>query len=149
MNRTSLTVAALAACVASGCSSLPRYAGPAAGEPTAIVDTSRVQPTMICTNGTLYQVGPARDNRLAIPTSSRVALYHFVYIDDYNVSYTCNPGISFQPVNGLTYLFNLEIEDQKCRVEIYREGESNRTGLGLEWSVRPPQYCQATDGGSK
>jgi FKBP-type peptidyl-prolyl cis-trans isomerase len=144
MKRKNLLVAALAAATLCGCVSLPPYTGPAAGEPTAIVDTSRVKPTSICTNGTLYSVKAPRDNKLVIPASGRVALYSFVELYDYNVTYSCGPGISFKPANGVSYLLNMEIEDQVCRLEIYRQGGKNRTGLDLEMSIAGPQYCKST-----
>lgn len=145
MHNKSFVLAAIAAATLCGCVSLPPYFAPPAGEQTAIVDTSRVKPTAICTNGTLYSVSAPRDNRLVVPTNTRVALYSFVQLADYNVTYTCNPGISFKPANGVSYLLNLEIEDQKCRMEVYKQGGSNRTGLDVEASVGAAQYCQATN----
>jgi len=144
MNLKILPIAVLAAATLSGCVSFPPYPGPAAGEPTAIVDTSRVKPTTICTNGTLYTVKAPRDNKLVIPATGRVGLYSFVQLYDYNVTYTCDPGVSFKPANGVSYLLNMEIEDQKCRLEVYREGGKNRTGLDLEMSIGAPQFCKST-----
>jgi hypothetical protein len=140
----SLLAATIAAATLSGCVSLPPYVAPAAGEPTAIVDTSRVQPTSICSNGTLYSVKAPRDNKLVVPANGRVAIYTWVELYDYNVTYSCGPGVSFQPAKGASYLLNLQIEDQKCLMEVYRQGGQNRTGLDIEPSAAGPQFCNTT-----
>lgn len=124
-----------------GCASLPPYVPPAAGEASAIVDVSRMHADSICTKGVFYSVTKPKDGKLLVPASGRVALYSYIQIAGYNVNYTCLPGISFQPESGQSYLLNLEIMDQKCRLEIYREGAKNRVGLDVVPSAGPGNYC--------
>ena len=142
MNRKTPLLAALAAATLSGCVSFPPYVPPAAGEPSAIIDTSRVNASLLCSNGTLYSVKAPKDNKLTVPADRRIAVYSALTLVDYNVTYSCSPGLSFKPVSGVSYLLNLEVENQVCRIEVYREGAKNRTGLDLEWTVRGPQDCQ-------
>lgn len=126
----------------TACSSLPRYQPPPAGPDVAMVDLSRINANAICTGGELYDIGPVEDNMLPVPTDSRVALYGWVYISDYYASYSCMPGISFQPEPGVTYLMNLELESKSCRAEVYRTGADNRVGLDVVPSVGPPSLCR-------
>lgn len=126
----------------SACVGLPPYKAPPAGPETATVDVSRMNASSICTDGTLYSVGRVKDGRLTVPTTSRVALYSWVYISDYDTSYSCMPGVSFKPEAGGSYLMNLELESKGCRVEVYRQGADNRIGLDVEASAAPPQYCR-------
>jgi hypothetical protein len=125
----------------AACQSFPAYLPPA--NANAMVDVSRTSVTTICTGGKGYSVGKAaRGGKLALPTDAGpVTLYAFVYLADYNVSYTCTPGLSFQPVVGGEYLFNIELEDQRCLPDLYRQGTENRTGLAIEASVGRPGAC--------
>ena len=141
MSGLRLCLLAGACSVLAACQSFPAYRVPTG--PTTLVDVSRAQVTTICTGGKGYSVGKAAPGgKLPVPTDAGpVTLYAFVYLADYNVSYSCMPGLSFQPVAGSEYLFNLELEDQRCLPEIYRKGGENRTGLAIEASSARPGAC--------
>lgn len=139
----SLLLAMAGAMLLSGCSSLPRYVPPSADLPQATVDVSLLPQPSVCVAGKLYSANKGPDGRISVPaTGARVAIHSFVYIDDYNVSYSCYPGISFRPEEGAGYTTRVEIEDQKCRLEVYREGAKNRVGLDLVESIGPPYLCK-------
>jgi len=139
-----LKIAAMGAALFSiGCASLPPYQAPPKTDPgAAILDLSRIPSGSICTNGVLYAFNNSREKELAVPTGGRIGISSYVMMADYQVTYSCYPGLSFKPEAGKQYLLNVEIEDQKCRLEIYQKGAQNRTGLALVPGVLPPQYCK-------
>lgn len=139
-----LKIAAMGAALFSiGCASLPPYQAPSKTDPgSAILDLSRIPSGSICTNGVLYAFNNSREKELAVPTGGRVGISSYVMMADYQVTYSCYPGLSFKPEAGKQYLLNVEIEDQKCRLEIYQKGAQSRTGLALVPGVLPPQYCK-------
>jgi hypothetical protein len=125
------------------CVTLPPYKAPSKDDPNvAIVDVSRIPSGSICTGGVLYTLGNMKTKDIPVPTNSRAGVYSFVYIAEYQVSYSCQPGISFQPEPGKHYLMNLEIQDQKCNLEVYEKSDANRTGLQLVPKIGPPEYCR-------
>jgi len=126
-----------------GGASLPPYQAPPKTDPgAAILDLSRIPSGSICTNGVLYAFNNSREKELAVPTGGRIGISSYVMMADYQVTYSCYPGLSFKPEAGKQYLLNVEIEDQKCRLEIYQKGAQNRTGLALVPGVLPPQFCK-------
>jgi hypothetical protein len=125
----------------SACQTFPRY-NLAQGGPTATVDVSRANVTVLCSGGKGYSVPTVRGGKLLIPANEgRVTLYSFIVLADYNVTYSCSPGLSLQPKAGEEYLFNIEFEDQKCLAELYRKAEGNRVGLAIETSLAGPGLC--------
>lgn len=134
-------IVVLAAASASGCANLPPYREPAPSEATATVDVSRINPGAICVAGKLYGLAARPGGQVVVPTDTRVALHSFLYIADYQVSYSCYPGVSFQPVPGERYLMNLEYDSKACHLEVYRKDDAAPVGLDLVPSVGPPVYC--------
>jgi hypothetical protein len=140
MNPVRMLLAGAAATLLSACQTFPRYIPPT--QDVAYVDVSRSQVTAVCTGGRGYTVAATPGKKLAVPVNAGpVTLYAFLYIQDYNVSYSCYPGLSFQPEAGAEYLFNMEIDAQACFPEIYRKAEGNRTGLAIEPSAGKPGTC--------
>lgn len=132
-----------AALLSVACAGLPPYQAPSKSDPgSAIVDFSRIPSGSICTNGVLYAFNNSREKEQAVPTGGRVGISSYVMMADYQVTYSCYPGLSFKPEAGKQYLLNVEIEDQKCRLEVYEKGAPNRTGLALVPNVLPPQFCK-------
>ena len=129
------------ASVLSGCASLPPYRPPMPSAQTAVVDVSRISADAICVDSTVYEVGEVAGGKLIVPTDSRIALHSFVYIADYDVNYSCYPGISFQPRAGAEYLMNLEVGSSACRLEVYRKDEAAPVGLALVPSIGPSTWC--------
>jgi hypothetical protein len=138
--RMSLAVSTMLALTA--CVGFPAYQGPAPGAPSAVVDIHRINASSICTDGKFYSIPSANGGKLLLPATGRIGLYSFVSIVDYNVSYTCAPGLSFQPEPGQEYLMNLETDGEGCKLEVYRKSDANRIGLELEPSVGPGAYCR-------
>lgn len=126
----------------AACTTLPPYRAPAASAETAVVDVSRIDPSAICVDGKLYKLDAVPGKKLQVPTDTRVALHSFVYISDYNMNYSCYPGVSFQPKPGAEYLMNLEMDSRACVLEVYRKDSELPVGLALELSEGPPQYCR-------
>jgi len=134
---------ALSACAAlTACAGFPPYQPPPAGPDVATIDLSRFNADSICTGGELYSIRKVEGDKLLVPTTSRVALYSWVYISDYYMNYSCMPGVSFQPVAGETYLMNLELDSKACHAEVYRHSPDSRVGLDLVYSEGPPALCQ-------
>lgn len=137
-------MAAGCALTLAGCVSLPPYRAPSASAETATVDVGRINASAICVDGTLYKLGATPGRQVQVPTNTRVALYSFVYISDYDASYSCYPGVSFQPRSGANYLMNLEYDSKACKLEVYRKEEQAPIGLALEPSAGPPVFCRST-----
>ena len=129
------------ASVLSGCASLPPYRPPMPSAQTAMVDVSRISADAICVDSTVYEVGTVAGGKLIVPTDGRIALHSSVYIADYDVNYSCYPGISFQPRAGAEYLMNLEVGSSACRLEVYRKDEAAPVGLALVPSIGPSTWC--------
>lgn len=132
---------ALAALALTACVGFPPYKGPAHGAPTAVVDVHRINATSICTDGKFYSL-PANTGLVLLPATGRVGIYSFMSIADYNVTYTCAPGLSFKPEPGQEYLMNVENDGKGCKLEVYRKSDANRIGLELEPSVGAGAYCR-------
>ena len=127
----------------SACATLPPYAAPPAGADTATLDLSRLANAgPICVNGSQYALGSIKDGKLIVPTTGRIGLYSFLLIADYNVTYTCHPGISFRPAPGEVYLVNMEATGSGCLLEVYRKSDRNRIKLDIEATAGLPQYCK-------
>ncbi len=127
----------------TACVSLPQYKAPSTNDPgIAILDLSRIPSGSICSAGVLYSFNNSREKELAVTTTGRIGISSYVQMADYQVTYSCYPGVSFKPEAGKRYLLNLEIEDQRCRLEIYEKGAKNRTSLALVPDLGPPQYCK-------
>lgn len=141
MSPLRITAFVVAGSLLAACQTFPRYQAPLHG--TAIVDVSRANVTTICTGGKGYSVAGAAGGKLAVPVDAGpVTLYSFIYLQDYNVSYSCYPGLSFQPQAGSEYLFNIELDGQRCMPDLYRKDPANtRIGLQLEPSVERPGAC--------
>lgn len=133
------TVAALAAAAAlSGCAGLPLYTFKP-GEPSAEVNLTGIPSPSFCVAGTAYRfAADKKTQRAPIPVGQRVAVRSFVYLSGYQQYWTCNAGMSFIPEAGRGYLVNLEMRNQACRLEVYREGAANRIGLDLEPTFNRP-----------
>jgi hypothetical protein len=127
----------IAIAATSGCASLPAYTFQP-GEITATVNLKGVPAPSFCAGGTMYKFTPDKQGRAHVPVGKRIDVNSFVYLSGYQQYWTCHAGMSFVPEASLSYLVNLEMRDQACRVEIYREGASNRTGLDLEPSFGRP-----------
>ena len=141
MNAIRFGACLAAVTVLAGCQTFPRYTAPQ-GSDTATVDVSRANVTVLCADGKGYTVSTPPGRKLSVPTNlGRVTLYSFIYLADYNVSYSCQPGLSFQPKAGEEYLFNIELEDQMCLPDLYRKEEGSRVGLAMEASVARPGAC--------
>lgn len=128
----------------SACQSFPPYGSPAAGTDIATIDLSRSNVSSICVNGELYTVTRASGDltKLPVPTNTRVGINSFYYYSGYQVSYSCAPGISFQPKAGEHYLVTFENDSNGCRLEVYRKDEPSRIGLAIERSIAQAQYCK-------
>lgn len=126
----------------AACAGFPPYLGPAPGLPTARIDLQRAHADTLCVGGKLYSLTAPQPKVLVVPAVGRVGLYSFASIADYNVTYTCMPGISFKPVPDETYLLNFENDSKACHLEVYHEGAANRIGLDVEPSVGNPAYCK-------
>ncbi|MEG3792117.1 hypothetical protein V1318_18525 [Lysobacter sp. CCNWLW3] len=129
----------VAAASLTACSSLSPYPFQP-GEPSAVVNLSDVPSPFFCVGGTNYKFVPDKQQRARVPVGKRIAVNSFVYIGGYQSYWTCTAGMSFVPDAGHQYLVNLEMRDQACRLEVYREGADNRVGLDLEPSFDRP-YC--------
>lgn len=142
--RLPLAIAALPlTLVLVACASLPPYAQPSPGPLTATLDVSRLGNVgPICTDGNQYALGAIKDRKIIVPATGRVGLYSFLIISDYNMNYTCHPGISFKPEPGQTYVLNMETESKGCMLEVYRKSDINRIGLDVESTAGPPQFCR-------
>lgn len=126
----------------TACVGLPPYKAPPPGEGTAVVDVSRLNLSSVCHGGKAYSVGKVKDNKLVVPADGRMGFFSFLYISEYYSSYSCMPGVSFKPEAGREYLLNFELDGEKCWLEAYRKGAANRTGLDIEPTVAPGQYCR-------
>jgi hypothetical protein len=141
MNALRIATVLAAFSLLSACQTFPAYKVAQSGD-MATVDVSRAAVTVLCTGGKGYSVPSMRGGKLLIPADSgRVTLYSFIYLADYNVSYSCSPGLSFQPKAGEEYLFNIELEDQRCLPELYRKVDGNRIGLAFEDTLAGPGSC--------
>lgn len=112
------------------------------GDDVALIDVSTVPSPSFCTNGRFYRLDTNAQKLGVVPAGRHIALMSFVYISGYQEHWSCAPAIGFRPMAGKTYYATTEIADQKCRVEIYREGADNRIGLDLEPTVTAG-YCPA------
>jgi hypothetical protein len=137
-----VALALLAGTSMCACTGFPTYKAPPAGPDTATIDVSRINASTLCTNGHFFTIGPVKDGQLVVPATGRTAVYSWVSIAEYQVTYTCMPGVSFQPDAGQSYLLNLEVDGKACRLEIYQKGAPNRIGLDLVRSAAPAKYCQ-------
>jgi hypothetical protein len=138
MSRAIATALAAAALLA-GCASLSPYPFQP-GEATAVVNLTDVPSPWFCVGGTNYKFAPDKQQRALVPVGKRIAVNSFVYLSGYQSYWTCTVGMSFVPDADHRYLVNLEMRDQACRLEVYREGADNRIGLDLEPTFDQP-YC--------
>lgn len=125
--------------VVSGCAlkEMKNYS-PLANEKTAKIDISEFDSTIrICVNNERLFVTSNSDGYAIIPANQRVSLEDFYYVGDSSYSTSCSFKISFIPKTDEKYFLNQEFRNQKCFMEVYKRGASNRIGLDVIDSMEP------------
>lgn len=131
----------LSAVLLSSCTVLPAYRGD--GAAIARLNMAALQDGWICAGGKRYQLQADASGYAPVPAGQRVTVGRAFYAQGYNVSYRCNSAISFVPEAGASYYGNFELAAERCRVEIYREQQSSRTGLAFDATLGRPEYCSS------
>lgn len=121
----------------SGC--VPPYVAPKGN--TVQLNIEELPNPWICIDKKIYPLKSDSEGNTRVPAGSRVVVGSHHYWEGYNVSYRCNPSISFIPKVDVSYFANWEVIDEMCRVEIYQISDKNRVGLDFEPSVNRG-WCQ-------
>jgi hypothetical protein len=127
-----LILAVSAAALLGGCVVLPVYE-PAVGEATAALDTEFMPPTIaICVDGAGYKVRKDADGTVRLPADRRISLYTTLVMADYNVTYTCHPGASYQFDPTKRYVATVHNDSRGCAIDLVQENPDTPTGLAVE-----------------
>lgn len=135
------SIVALVSLLLSGCVGLQPYPFKQ-GQSVALVDVGHVPAAWMCTDEGRYSLVPDKQKLAIVPAGKRISVFSFVYIQGYQMNWTCAPGISFTPAAGTRYYGNVEIANQACRMEVYKGGADNRVGLDIDTTIGPG-YCPA------
>ena len=117
----------------SGCAILPPYVAPA--DNVVNLNVNDLPDPWICVNKKMFALKADSQGNAKVPTGSRIVVGSRHSWQGYNVTYSCNPSVSFIPQTGISYFANWEIIDEGCRVEIYKITDDNRVGLDFERSI--------------
>ena len=142
MSRALLVV--LPALLLGGCKIIPTYHLPKGAEYAKVnlKDLNSNANPRLCLGDQVYQLPKDPDGYARVPSGERVSVGVFFFNYVYNgVSSSCMAGSSFIPHANLSYYLNFEIEAERCTALVYREGVSNRIGLGFEPSLAPSRTC--------
>jgi len=119
----------------AGC--LPIYR-PGAG--TALTDV-KLSPNMrndaltLCVDATCYTAHP-RKGHLQVPVGHDVTIFRNFVAGGYQVTYSCYPGMRFQPQADLAYYADFEIRADRCGFWIFRLDPSSRVGIAFDPTAR-------------
>ena len=111
------------------------------GEATARIDLTRVMEPEICLDGEIYRLRKDRDGYSEIPAGRRLVLRSRYYSQGYPASYVCSPALGLQAQAGGRYLGNLELRNDRCHLEVFREDAQGNGGLAREASVDASARC--------
>jgi len=114
---------------------------PAPGQATARVNLNHVMQPEMCLNGEIYRLPVDQAGYSRIPAGQRVVLRSRHYVQGYPASYVCNPSLSLVPQAQGSYYANLELRNDRCRLEVFREDPQSAVGLAHEPSVTPGDRC--------
>ena len=88
------------------------------GQSVAYVESRGMGELQMCKKGEFYRLPKNKDGVYKVPVDGRVTLSKFVYIDEYMMSYSCNPAVSFEPVEDEQYIANLDFLAGGCIIEL-------------------------------
>jgi hypothetical protein len=111
---------------------------PMQGESHAKINLNDLNNPWMCLYGKTYSLDSDKNGYATIPANTRVTIGNNHVIAGYNVTYSCYPAISFVPKVNNKYYANFELRNERCMVEVYREGAPNRIGLKVEPSIEAP-----------
>jgi len=131
------TVRFLAAAILfSGCL-MPYKFNP--GEPTARIKSLHNDAPAICVNDMRYALTKApRQDYFLVPAGRRLTISSYASFDSYPITYTCYPSLSFDPIEGQTYLLDLNVINRICVIEVVVENPASKRGLDPVLSTGAP-----------
>jgi hypothetical protein len=100
---------------------------PQPGEATARVNIRETGHLMICHAGKKYSVWPEMGSDYAIlPANVPVSVFVNRTVGGtvagaYSVTYNCSPRLGISLIPDSSYFLNFEIQESKCRLELYQE----------------------------
>jgi hypothetical protein len=115
---------------------------PAPGEAIAQVNLSVLSgPVFMCRGGQNNRLSQDGQGYAQVPAGARVSIEESYMASNGTYSYSCSPGVSFQPEASKHYAMSFDLRDGMCYASLFREDDSTPTGLALEPSVGRP-YCK-------
>lgn len=95
------------------------------------VNLKELSNAWVCVNKKKYGLKKEDDGYAKVPSDVRLTIGSIHSWSGYNITYSCEPSVSFVPVGGQKYYINWAIREERCYVEVYREGAQNRVGLDI------------------
>ncbi|MFN3581822.1 MAG: hypothetical protein ACK4VV_15280 [Pseudomonas sp.] len=114
----------------TGCQTYQNYDIQPQG-PTAQIDLSSLPDPWICIHSTRLSVKSPKAGLVTIPAGSRITVGSIFTWQGYNVTYSCDPSMSFIPVEGESYYVHGEIIAEACSTQVFVKSDKNRVGLDL------------------
>ncbi len=127
--------------ILGGCPVGPRYELPLHSE-TAKLKVASLTQSWICAQGAKRSFSPDKDGYATIRAGERVIVGVQYSGQGYNVTYSCDPSVSFIPWAGESYYQDFQIEAEKCTAIIYREVRTNPVGLDFVSNLDKGGSCK-------
>lgn len=108
----------------------------ATDEKRASVKLLNMSSVTMCRGRELYRLTAAEGkSEVHVPVGERISVGTSMSYSGYNVTYSCNPFLSFLPKEGMTYILHNGLIGDKCFVELVQEDKKVETGVSFESSV--------------
>lgn len=90
----------------------------------------------MCKDGKMYKLDTEMGKDVVrVPVGSRISIGTYMSYSGYNVTYTCNPFLSFSPVEGQHYITDSNVITDNCYIDIVKIDDSTKTGLAVDDTV--------------